>query len=109
MALWDTIVGGVTDSWLGTAALGVGAVLVAPLVLPVVGAGLRGLTKTVVKGGVLVVDGATAAVATAGESASDLWAEAYAEVHPEVGPAPEREAADLVDAYGQKLRDDGVA
>ena len=119
MALWETMVDVVGGSWLGTAAVGVGVVLVAPLVLPVVGAGLREVTKMVVKGGLLVVAGATAAVAVAGEQGSGLWAEAYAEVHPEAGPAPdlgtpgprvaEREAADLADAYGQKLRDDGVA
>jgi len=117
MALWETMVDVVGGSWLGTAAVGVGVVLVAPLVLPVVGAGLREVTKMVVKGGLLVVAGATAAVAVAGEQGSGLWAEAYAEVHPEAGPdlgtpgprVAEREAADLVDAYGQKLRDDGAA
>jgi len=117
MALWETMVDVVGGSWLGTAAVGVGVVLVAPLVLPVVGAGLREVTKMVVKGGLLAVAGATAAVAVAGEQGSELWAEAYAEVHPEAGPdlgtpgprVAEREAADLVDAYGQKLRDDGAA
>ena len=85
MALWDDVVAGVGGSWLGPVAVGVGAVLVAPLMLPVVGA----------------------AVQAAGATVQELVAEVQAEVHPpEDGgrdPEPETPTEPLVDAYGRRV------
>ena len=82
MAFIEDTVAVVRSSWMTTGLVGVGAVVLAPLVLPVVGAGLGLVAKTVIKGGMLVVGAAQTVVATAGEQASALWTEAWEEMHP---------------------------
>jgi len=107
MALWDDLMAGVGGSWLGTAAVGVGVVLVAPLVLPVVGAGLRPLTKGVLKTGLLLVGAVDTAVQAAGATVRELVAEVQADLHPPedggLDPEPETPTEPLVDAYGRRV------
>ena len=76
MALFEDVFAWTTGSWVSTLAIGAGTILVAPVVLPVVGAGARLLTKTVIKGGVLLYDAGTSAVAEVNVVASMpiMWA-----------------------------------
>jgi hypothetical protein len=85
MAFIEDTIAVVRSSWMTTGLVGIGAVVLAPLVLPVVGAGLSLVAKPVIKGGMLVVGAAQTVVATAGEQARALWTEAWEERHP--GPA----------------------
>jgi hypothetical protein len=75
MAIWDDALKGS----LPTILIGVGVALAAPIVLPAAAAGLRPVTKTLIKGGLYVVDSAKELMAEAGEQLSDLVAEARAE------------------------------
>ncbi|MDN5940697.1 MAG: DUF5132 domain-containing protein [Nitrospira sp.] len=65
-------------SW-GTALVGVGIALVAPTVLPAVGAAIRPLLKEAIKGGLLLYDTVKESVAEAGEQVNDMVAEVRAE------------------------------
>jgi len=56
--------------------IGLGLVIVAPLLLPVVGALVAPVAREVVKGGVHLYDAGAHAVTTMGEQLSDLVAEA---------------------------------
>ena len=69
MALFDDVLGG--GNWGAGLAIGVGAVVVLPLVAPI----LRPVAKTAIKGGILAYQGA----AELFEGISDLVAEAVAE------------------------------
>lgn len=64
----------------GTLAAGAGLVLLAPMVAPLVAGILKPVTKTAIKGGILVYDRSKAAVAEARESIEDWTAEAKAEI-----------------------------
>ena len=75
MAIWDN---GLKGS-LPTILIGVGVALAAPILLPAAAAGLRPLTKTLVKGGLYVADSVKELMSEAGEQLSDLVAEARAE------------------------------
>ena len=61
-------------------AIGAGAVLLAPVIIPAIGGALRPLLKSTIKGGILAYEGAKVAVAEAREAMEDLTAEAKAEV-----------------------------
>ena len=74
MALFDDVLGG--GNWVTGLAIGVGAVVVLPLVAPI----LRPVAKTAIKGGILAYQGA----AELFEGISDLVAEAAAEAGGEV-------------------------
>lgn len=69
--------------------LGAAAVVLAPIVLPAVLAGVRPVAKTVMKGGVYVYDTAREMIAEAGEQLGDLVAEARSELSPSTPPASE--------------------
>ena len=84
MALFEDL----TESFWPNALLGVGAVLLAPVIVPAVAGGLRPVVKTLVKGGIFVTDKVNAFVAEAGEQLDDLVAEVRAEMA-EVGTAAE--------------------
>lgn len=71
-------------SW-GTALVGVGVALVAPTVLPAVGAALRPLAKGVIRGGVLLYDTVKETIAEVGEQVTDMVEEVRAEVEEESG------------------------
>lgn len=76
MALFDSM----TESFLPSALIGVGAVLLAPVLVPAVASGLRPVVKSLVKGGIIVTDKVNAVVAEAGEQLDDLIAEVRAEM-----------------------------
>jgi hypothetical protein len=62
--------------------VGIGVVLLSPIVLPVVGQIVRPAVKAAIKGGLVLYD----QMAEIGEAASDLFAEAHAELGPEPSP-----------------------
>ena len=74
MALFDDIFSG--GNWVTGLAIGIGAVVVLPLVAPI----LRSVAKTSIKGGILACQGAAGLF----EDISDLVAEAVAEAGGEV-------------------------
>lgn len=84
MAILEDVLKG---SW-GAALVGVGVALVAPTVLPAIGAAIRPLAKSVIKGGVLLYDTVKESIAEAGEQVNDMVAEVRAEVE-EVEESPE--------------------
>jgi len=61
-------------------AIGLGALLLAPAILPAVSAVMRPLAKASIKGGVLLFEKARELIAEAKESIEDLAAEAHAEL-----------------------------
>jgi hypothetical protein len=75
MAFWENGIKGTIPTLL----IGVGVALAAPIVLPAAAAGLRPLTKTLIKGGLYVADSVKELMSEAGEQLSDLVAEARAE------------------------------
>jgi len=64
-------------------AIGVGAAVVAPAVLPVLAQAARPLAKAAMKSGILLFERGREIMAEAGELAEDLWAEARAEIEEE--------------------------
>ncbi len=66
-------------SW-GVVLVGVGVALIAPTVLPAVGAAIRPLAKSAIKGGVLLYDTVKESIAEAGEQVNDMVAEVRAEM-----------------------------
>lgn len=86
MALLDNL----TESLWPNALIGVGAVLLAPVIVPAVAGGLRPVVKTLVKGGIMVTDKVNSLVAEAGEQFDDLIAEVRSEM---VTVVPAAEAA----------------
>lgn len=66
-------------------AVGAGVVLLAPVVIPVVGAVLKPLAKAVIKGGIMAYEGAKVSVAETKETIEDLAAEAKAEIAQDSG------------------------
>jgi hypothetical protein len=68
---------------IGSLAVGAGVVLLAPVVIPVVGAVLKPLTKAVIKGGIMAYEGAKVSLAETKETIEDLAAEAKAEISQE--------------------------
>ena len=75
MALLEDVTLG---SVVSTSLIGVGLVIAAPLLLPVVGALVAPVAREVVKGGVRLYDAGAHVVTTMGEQLSDLVAEARA-------------------------------
>jgi hypothetical protein len=78
-------------------AIGAAAVLLAPIVLPVVGGVVKSLTKAGIKGGLIMYEKGKVAMAEAKESIEDLAAEAKAELDEAEsapsGPAKKKAAA----------------
>ncbi|BAZ29719.1 hypothetical protein NIES4074_21660 [Cylindrospermum sp. NIES-4074] len=60
--------------------VGIGAVLLAPVVLPIVAGIGKPLAKSVIKGGLLAYERSKGAIAELGETWDDIVAEARAEV-----------------------------
>ncbi len=71
----------------GNLAIGVGIVLLAPIVLPVLGSIAKPMIKAAIKGGLVAYEGLRVAIAEAKESLEDLTAEARSEIAGD--PAPE--------------------
>ncbi len=63
--------------------IGLGASILAPAVVPLVGAVIRPLAKAAIKGGLILYERGREMVAEMGEVAEDLAAEAKAELAPE--------------------------
>lgn len=64
----------------GNLAIGVGIVLLAPVILPVVGAIVKPLVKAGIKGVLVTYEGAKVAIAETKEALEDITAEAKAEI-----------------------------
>jgi hypothetical protein len=80
MALWDNLTDRLGGSVTSNLVIGTAVVVLAPIVLPAVLAGLRPLAKTAFKAGIMGYDKAMEMLAEAGEQMSDLVAEARAEM-----------------------------
>ena len=93
MALFDNIVEGFGSSWVPTVLVGVGVALVAPVVVPALGAGMRPLAKAVLKGSIMVYDKGAEVLAEAGEQLSDLVAEVRSELDATASAAAAASAA----------------
>jgi hypothetical protein len=61
-------------------AIGAAAVLLAPIVLPIVAGVLKPVAKSVIKGGIMAFEGARVALAETQETVEDIVAEARAEI-----------------------------
>ena len=87
--LEDLTIGSVTSS----ALIGLGLVVAAPLLLPVVGAVVRPVVRLAIQGGIAAYDTAAALVTTAGEEFNQLVADARATTVPvpvsDATPAPD--------------------
>ncbi|MFO7496744.1 MAG: DUF5132 domain-containing protein [Desulfobacterales bacterium] len=64
----------------GSLAIGVGVVLLAPVIVPIIGSVLKPLAKGVIKGGLLAYEGAKVSIAETKETFEDIAAEAKAEI-----------------------------
>ena len=65
---------------LGSLAIGAGVVLLAPVVIPVLGAALKPLAKAVIKGSILAYEGVKVSIAETKETLEDIAAEAKSEI-----------------------------
>jgi len=77
MALWDN---GIRGNLMTGLAVGIGAALLAPIVIPAVAAVAKPLAKAALKGGFLLYERGKEALAEAGEVMEDLVAESKAEI-----------------------------
>jgi hypothetical protein len=80
MALWESVTESLGGSWTTNLLIGTAAVIVAPIVVPAVLAGIRPVAKAAITGGVFLYDKAGEMVTEAGEQMSDLVAEARADL-----------------------------
>jgi hypothetical protein len=80
----------------------IGAVLVAPTLVPALGSALRPLAKAVVKAGITVYDSAKDLVAEAGEEVSDMVAEARDEMEETADRSRTSEAGQRTTAIAQQ-------
>lgn len=104
MALWDDVTGSLGKSWTSSVLIGAAAVILAPIMVPAVLAGMRPLSKMVIKGGVLVYDKAREVIAETGEQLSDLVVEARAELAASAAAATA--AAQTTSAASQESADE---
>jgi hypothetical protein len=88
MALFEEI----TESVFPGALIGLGAAILAPVIVPTVGGVLRPLVKTVVRGGLYIGDKLYETASEAGEQLSDMVAEVRSEMGPSAARAPRRAA-----------------
>jgi hypothetical protein len=65
---------------LSSLAIGAGIVLLAPIVIPVIGAILKPVVKTIIKGSLVAYESAKVSLAETRETLEDLTAEAKAEM-----------------------------
>ena len=65
---------------MGSLALGAGVVLLAPVVIPVIGAVEKPVAKAIVKGGIMAYEGAKVSIAETRETLEDIAAEAKSEI-----------------------------
>lgn len=67
-------------------AIGIGASVLAPVVLPMLSQLVKPVAKGLMKGGLLIFEKGREVAAETGEIVEDLWAEAKAEVEEELNP-----------------------
>jgi hypothetical protein len=99
MALFeDLTLGSVTSS----ALIGVGLIVAAPVLLPMVGAVVRPVVRLAVQGGIAAYDAAATLVTTAGEELNQIVAEARAATTPvsDTMPPPEDMAPHIIRPEG---------
>ena len=77
MALWDDVFKGNVVTGL---AIGIGAAVLGPVVLPVIAGAAKPLVKAAIKGGIVLYEKGRETVAEVGEVLEDIVAEAKAEV-----------------------------
>ncbi len=80
MALLEGITESLGGSLISNLLIGAAAIVLAPVVVPAVLAGMRPVAKTLVKGGVMVYDKTREMVAEVGEQMGDIVAEARSEL-----------------------------
>ena len=80
MALLEGITESLGGSLISNLLIGAAAIVLAPIVVPAVLAGMRPVAKTLVKGGVMVYDKTREMVAEVGEQMGDIMAEARSEL-----------------------------
>ena len=80
MALLEGITESLGGSLMSNVLIGAAAIVLAPIVVPAVLAGMRPVAKTLVKGGVMVYDKTREMVAEVGEQMGDIVAEARSEL-----------------------------
>ena len=88
MAIWDYRPKG--NLWTGVA-IGVG-LLVAPVVIPMIGAAARPVAKAAIKGGLMLYEKGREMLAEVSEAVEDLAAEAKSEVRAELAPTKGKKA-----------------
>ena len=99
MALFeDVTLGSVTSS----ALIGLGLVVAAPVLLPVVGAVVRPVVRLAIQGGIAAYDAAATLVTTTGEEVNQIVAEARAAARPvsNTMPPPEEMAPHIIRPEG---------
>lgn len=64
----------------GSLAVGAGVILLAPVVIPVIGAILKPVAKAIIKGSMMAYEGAKVSIAETRETLEDIAAEAKAEI-----------------------------
>jgi hypothetical protein len=64
----------------GSLAIGAGIILLAPIVIPIIGAVLKPVAKSLIKGGLIAYESAKVSLAETKETFEDLAAEAKAEM-----------------------------
>ncbi len=84
MALLEEVLNG----WGTPTLFGVGMIFVAPLLIPIVGAVVRPVAKTLVQGSLWVVDSVQALTAEEREESNDLIAEIHVEYHADRATTP---------------------
>jgi len=72
---------GLKGNILNGLAIGIGAAIVAPALIPVVSSIVKPLAKAVIKGGILCYERSKESIAEISEMVEDIVAEAKAEVH----------------------------
>src|SRR5437667_12889211 len=101
MALLDDVFEGFGSSWVSNVLVGIGIVLVAPIVVPALAAGMRPLAKAALQGGMMVYGTGAEMFAEAGEQLSDLVAEVRSER--DATPAAAGDAAASATTNGSPL------
>ncbi len=89
MALLDN---GLKGTALTGLAIGIGAAVLAPVVLPALAGVAKPLAKAAMKSGLILFNKGKELASEVGEVTEDLWAEAKAETEAETEPEPETKA-----------------
>jgi hypothetical protein len=102
MALFEDVM---LDSVTSSALIGLGLVVAAPVLLPVVGAVVRPVVRLAIQSGMAAYDAAATLVTTAGEEVNQMVAEARVAARPvsEAMPLPEEIAPHILRPEGASV------